>query len=127
MDPSTKRVIVIPGQISTIAGLAIDEQNQRIFISDGNGIRAVAIPTGKIVTDFEIPLERSGKLELDNKGDLWVIQKPELGKTKVPVQGSVFGSEPSDQQHSQAQAVLESQDQKVFFEARDKEMNFFRL
>lgn len=127
LDPSTKRVIVIPGQISTIAGLAIDEQNQRIFISDGNGIRAVAIPTGKIVADFEIRLERSAKLELDNKGDLWVIQKPELGKTKVPVQGAVFGSEPLDQQHSQAQAVLESQDQKVFFEARDKENGFVGL
>jgi hypothetical protein len=102
----------------TIVGLAIDEQRDRIYFADADGVHALSLAKHRPVTDFDVTLARGGRLCLDDAGNVFVAQRaqPNAVTQTAPLAAEPFGSPPLDAEHAVENAVGGG---KVSFRAAD--------
>ena len=121
VDPLKKRSIQLPQQILPITGLAFDDKRERIYLADDAGVKVVSLKNFKL-TNFNIPLIRAGKLEVDSAGNLWAIQRATSAYAYQELHGEIFGSEALDVEHALEKAISPSD--KDSFIAKDKLKGF---
>lgn len=124
LEGAAQRTAYLTEQKQSIAGLAIDEARDRVYFSDEDGVKALSLRSLKPL-EFRIPLERAGKLAVDEDGALWIIQRGTSPYGYTRLQARVFASDPIDAEHGIENAVSSSD--KSRYIARDRAGAFVGL